>query len=142
MDEKLQAAIGELAACKAPDDVAELLRRKGFRGVPEDLRACPVARYLSAAAGDDAGIITVHYDGIRVGDKEEDLPDPVCRFVEMFDLGQYPDLGPDGERQTGKATSKKPEGAIHRAEMVIDAIMQDDHAREPLEAVDARHEYW
>ena len=78
------------------EDVAHLLQFGGWRGLPHDVNACPVALYLRTVVTDvtDAAVsserATIHTaDG---ADVEVELTPAVAGFVLAFDIGAYPAL--------------------------------------------------
>ena len=78
------------------EDVAHLLQYGGWRGLPHNVNACPVALYLRTVVTDvtDAAVsseqATVHTtDGAEVA---VELSPAVAGFVLAFDIGAYPGL--------------------------------------------------
>ncbi len=78
------------------EDVADLLRLGGWRGLPHSAIFCPIALYLRAAVTDvtdaavganQAAIQTTDGDHIEV-----QLTAAVAGFVLAFDIGAYPEL--------------------------------------------------
>ena len=78
------------------EDIAHLLQFGGWRGLPHDAHACPIALYLrtavtdvtEAAVGSGKAIIRTT-DGSRV---EVELTPAAAGFVLAFDIGAYPAL--------------------------------------------------
>jgi hypothetical protein len=78
------------------EDVAHLLQYGGWRGLPHDTHACPVALYLRTVMTDvtDAAVSSeqakVHTaDGADIA---VELSPAVAGFVLAFDIGAYPGL--------------------------------------------------
>jgi hypothetical protein len=66
--------------CKTADDVAELLRKEGFYGVPMDPEKCPLA---------EATGLTVFPEFAIDGEKCIPLSAPLREFVRGFDEGKF-----------------------------------------------------
>ncbi|WP_157408664.1 hypothetical protein [Actinoplanes sp. N902-109] len=78
------------------EDVAHLLQFGGWRGLPHNINACPVALYLRTVVTDvtDAAVSS-DYAMVHTSDGAEvsvDLSPAVAGFVLAFDLGTYPEL--------------------------------------------------
>ena len=78
------------------EDIAHLLEFGGWRGLPHDLHACPVALYLRTVVT-DVDDATVSSEQAKVhttagADIAVELPPAVAGFVLAFDVGAYPGL--------------------------------------------------
>jgi hypothetical protein len=78
------------------EDIANLLQFGGWRGLPHDAHACPIALYLRTVVTDvteaavSSDLATVHTsDG---ADIEVELTPAAAGFVLAFDVGAYPEL--------------------------------------------------
>lgn len=74
-------------------DIAEVLRVRGIKGVRSDPAHCPIAEFLHAE-GWGAKVLTFNaYVGPRMGSRlNVQLPVAVSKFIKDFDRGAYPDL--------------------------------------------------
>ena len=93
---KLRLAMALQALGNNAEDVGHLLEYGGWRGLPRDLHACPVALYLRTVVNDvtDAEVSTtkarIHSsDGSTT---TVDLPPAVAGFVIAFDAETFPRL--------------------------------------------------
>ena len=81
-----------------PQEVAAALRARGVRGIRNTVRFLnPVVRYAHARIPEARGIDVIQRDAMRIvfADGREEvvsLPDPVRRFLDAFDRGEFPDL--------------------------------------------------
>lgn len=80
---------------KTPDEIAELLRTNGIKGIRRSSRSCPIAQYLRGDSDKvyvtvGLGIISVEsYGGGYISTM---TPTNVGMFINYFDHGSYPDL--------------------------------------------------
>jgi hypothetical protein len=81
-----------------PDEVASVLRTHGIHGVRYSASVLnPLVRYLKCHLFGSPSMDVFHSDRIRLdigGGKNEDVPnpEPVRRFLDAFNHGDYPDL--------------------------------------------------
>ena len=83
-----------------PRDVAKTLEELGIKGDLQNPHTCPVSRFVKALPEPwIRGVITTGCSGVTIY-SEDDLetglrirfPNPVRDFVEMFDVGTFPEL--------------------------------------------------
>ena len=86
---KIEILLGTLPA--SAQDIADLFRLQGIRGVPKDVTGCPIATYLKEG-GVLAPIVggTIAY--VKAGGLCVEMPKGCSEFVGKFDCGYYPDL--------------------------------------------------
>lgn len=73
----------ELDRLRYPEDIADLLRARGIKGVVHDMENCP----LALATGCPVGHLFRYNGRCR-----EMLTPAEFRFVRSFDYGDFPDL--------------------------------------------------
>lgn len=106
---------------KSPDQIAEVVKRRGIRGRMGTTYGCPMALLLG---GENTGdfVIGRRYIVRRSGSKIEKTRTPanVAAFVRKFDIGGFPDLiappprclaprgAPHKKRNNGKGRTRPP----------------------------------
>jgi hypothetical protein len=78
---------------ETPEQVAEALKAKGFKGKRKRAHCCPIYQYLTSH-GLDVGVSPSEialYDTTTKG-CDITAPLPIKQFIYDFDLGKYPDL--------------------------------------------------
>jgi len=77
---------------ETPEQVAEALKAKGFKGRPKQAHCCPIYHYLTSH-GLDVGV-TPGQISLYAPNDDCDITAPLSikQFVYDFDAGKYPDL--------------------------------------------------
>lgn len=78
----------------SPEKIAAFLYAEGITGVQDKACLCPVARFLTAAMGEQVAVTkeeAMTYDGVHTKDGVG-LPSCVTAFVVRFDDGEFPGL--------------------------------------------------
>lgn len=94
----VEAALAELG--DTPDEVARTLRGAGIRGHKSECGTCPVALWLAHRVPElrgPGGMFLWDVNRVGIADARGDwvawMPDPVCRFISLFDHeDEYEDL--------------------------------------------------
>lgn len=74
----------EIDKCQSADEIADLLRSKGVKGIQDSNSHCPLANATGSRVYGD-----YRYDG---GWTMRDCTQTEAEFVQRFDNGGYPDL--------------------------------------------------
>ena len=84
-----------------PDDIAQYLKRRGFKGFRGNNRRCPLARAIADLDGEVRVYPATAYVEDNGRERPIDLPVSLQTFIENFDFGRYPDLvSPDEDPDT------------------------------------------
>jgi hypothetical protein len=94
---KFLSQVQDLAELTA-EQIAELLRKHGIKGWPEDCTDCAVSQWVQQVIP-DGWLCTTTRDRIMVENTASEgeyfqasTPPGVKQFIRLFDLGCYPDL--------------------------------------------------